>query len=767
MRIPRPTLCRSGHGRQGSRARRDRRSRRHAAIHERRRRAARGALRVPGVDPRGGARDDHATRRPPDHGRASARRSSARRSTTQAKREGKTAALLEQQRPNVFQMSVGQHPAGRRRAGRAPLHGAPGADRTASTSSSTRPWSGPRYNGAPGQESHSARALDLDAVSQREGSRAAHTFEPRGRPGIAGAAAARSPRRATRSRRSGERTREAPRSSSRRDASPRTTATSSCVPARRRGDRVGRAAVRGTRRELLPRDGRSRRCACRRRQIPPREYVFIVDVSGSMHGFPLDTTQGAACATCSASCVRATRSTCCCSRATRRCCRRSRCPRPRRTSRRHCGSIDAQSRRRRHRAAARVAAGDRAAERPPIASRIFVIVTDGYVAVEREVFDLIREQPVAGEPVRVRHRLRGEPLPDRGHRARRAGRAVRGARAVAGRRAGAAAFRRIIESPVMTRVSVRFEGFDVYDVTPLGFPTCSRAARSSCSASGAARRHGAAAGRRADDTGLHRDAPRGRSARRAQAQRAALSLGARTHRRADGPGRAHGRRRQRKAILELGLKYNLLTQYTSFIAVDRSCASRIQTHADGRSTAAAAEGRIGSCRRRSPAFRATPEPSMWRCSRSLAVGWASRSWRRYRRPAARARRRADVPAALCARAPPPRRPRSRRCPACLRSCSSLSGRSGPGVCDRFLDGSDEPWGMRGYRCARSADVARSSGFTGPRRARAARRTSAALCAAVVTRGVAAGAAARRVRIARRHRRVDGGAQRSQHRCCRT
>jgi Ca-activated chloride channel family protein len=26
-------------------------------------------------------------------------------------------------------------------------------------------------------------------------------------------------------------------------------------------------------------------------QIPPREYVFIIDVSGSMHGFPLDTTK--------------------------------------------------------------------------------------------------------------------------------------------------------------------------------------------------------------------------------------------------------------------------------------------------------------------------------------------------------------------------------------------------------------------------------------------------------------------------------------------
>ena len=28
-----------------------------------------------------------------------------------------------------------------------------------------------------------------------------------------------------------------------------------------------------------------------RDEIPPREYVFVVDVSGSMNGFPLDTAK--------------------------------------------------------------------------------------------------------------------------------------------------------------------------------------------------------------------------------------------------------------------------------------------------------------------------------------------------------------------------------------------------------------------------------------------------------------------------------------------
>ena len=31
--------------------------------------------------------------------------------------------------------------------------------------------------------------------------------------------------------------------------------------------------------------------------VPPREYIFVVDVSGSMSGFPLDTAKG-----CSATC---------------------------------------------------------------------------------------------------------------------------------------------------------------------------------------------------------------------------------------------------------------------------------------------------------------------------------------------------------------------------------------------------------------------------------------------------------------------------------
>jgi Ca-activated chloride channel family protein len=102
-------------------------------------------------------------------------------------------------------------------------------------------------------------------------------------------------------------------------------------------------------------------------------------------------------------------------------------------------------------------------------SRVFVIITDGYVAVEREAFELVRRNLsqanlfAFGIGSAVNRSLieglaragQGEPFvvlePSRAaDEARR--------------------FRRVNEAPVMTRVAVRFEGLDVYDVTPLHVP---------------------------------------------------------------------------------------------------------------------------------------------------------------------------------------------------------------------------------------------------------------------------------------------------------
>ena len=54
-------------------------------------------------------------------------------------------------------------------------------------------------------------------------------------------------------------------------------------------------------------------------QIPARDYVFIVDVSGSMHGFPLETAKALMRDLLGGPAAHATPSTCCCSPATRPC----------------------------------------------------------------------------------------------------------------------------------------------------------------------------------------------------------------------------------------------------------------------------------------------------------------------------------------------------------------------------------------------------------------------------------------------------------------
>ena len=98
-----------------------------------------------------------------------------------------------------------------------------------------------------------------------------------------------------------------------------------------------------------------------------------------------------------------------------------------------------------------------------------IIVTDGYVSVEEEAFDLIRNNLAQanmfafgiGSSVNrhliegLAHVGMGEPFiitrPDK---------------------AGAEAerFRQMISSPVLTQVKVSFTGFDVYDVEPSSVP---------------------------------------------------------------------------------------------------------------------------------------------------------------------------------------------------------------------------------------------------------------------------------------------------------
>ncbi len=178
-------------------------------------------------------------------------------------------------------------------------------------------------------------------------------------------------------------------------------------------------------------------------EIPPREYIFVLDVSGSMHGFPLDTAKTLM-RDLRACCARPTRSTSCCS------------PRLRDVLAR-VGSGDAG---RISRARCSSSTGSTAAAAPscsPRSSARWRCRASGRVAQRRRRHrrlhrgrgGRVRVHPRAprrGQRLRVRHRQQRQPAPHRGHGARRAGRAVRrhgpGEAAEAAARFGATSRRR-------------------------------------------------------------------------------------------------------------------------------------------------------------------------------------------------------------------------------------------------------------------------------------------------------------------------------------
>lgn len=302
-------------------------------------------------------------------------------------------------------------------------------------------------------------------------------------------------------------------------------------------------------------------------QIVPREYVFIVDISGSMHGFPLDTAK-----TLLADLVGGLR--------------------PSDTfnvmlfsgSSRMLAPQSVAATRVNVERALRVLSGEygggsteivpallRALSLPrdPDRARTFVVVTDGYVTVEDRVFDLIRRNLGSanlfafgiGSGVN-RHLIEGMARAGQGEPfvvldpAKAADEAER--------------FRRMIEAPVLTHVTARFDGFDVYDVEPLAIPDVF-------------------AERPVVVYGKWRGEPRGRLTLEGRAAdgafRTSLDIGRALVSRGDNALRSlwarqrvaalsdqealEGGSARRPEILALGLRYRLLTQYTSFIAVDQ------------------------------------------------------------------------------------------------------------------------------------------------------------------------------------------------------
>jgi Ca-activated chloride channel family protein len=202
------------------------------------------------------------------------------------------------------------------------------------------------------------------------------------------------------------------------------------------------------------------------------------------------------------------------------------------------------------------------------ASRTIVIATDGYVTVEEEVFDLIRGNLGnanlfafgIGTSVNrhiiegMAHVGMGEPFviakPDEAQ-------------------ARAERFRSMIQSPVLTQVKVDFKGFDTCDVEPLAIPDVLAErpvivfgkwrgkVKGTIAVSGIT-----GGGRFAETVDVGKVKP-------SQANSALGTLWAR-HRITvlTDYNRLRTSDRRIREVTDLGLRYNLLTAYTSFVAID-------------------------------------------------------------------------------------------------------------------------------------------------------------------------------------------------------
>ncbi len=301
-------------------------------------------------------------------------------------------------------------------------------------------------------------------------------------------------------------------------------------------------------------------------KVPSREYIFIVDVSGSMHGFPLNTAKSLLSDLFEGLRGQDRFNVMMFSGGSRMLAEQS-VPATRQNLNAALNVVGGVS----GGGGTRILPALRKAlamPAPEEMSRTFVVITDGFVSVEAEAFDLIRKHAgdanmfTFGIGTSVNRFLiegmarvgMGEPF------------VALNARDATEK---ADKFKRYIASPALTNIQVKFRGFDAYDVEPASVPDLF-------------------AERPVVVFGKYRGAPRGKievtgitgagrfkktidvaSAPEDPNNDALKYLWARNRitRLADmNKLRRHDSRI--KEVTELGLKYNLMTAYTSFVAVD-------------------------------------------------------------------------------------------------------------------------------------------------------------------------------------------------------
>ena len=303
-------------------------------------------------------------------------------------------------------------------------------------------------------------------------------------------------------------------------------------------------------------------------QIPPREYIFVVDVSGSMHGFPLTVSKGLmknllgqlrpedrfnVVLFAGAAAVLSDRSL----------------PATQENLDQAWALIDGQQ----GGGGTELLIGLRSAFNLPLAgegyARIVAVITDGFVDFEAAAFKLVRQRlgqaslfafgigssvnrflieglarAGQGEPFVV---LEEGQAPDE-----------------------AARFQSYISTPILTQVEAGFEGFDAYEVEPAFIPDilADRPIVVFGKWRGAAAGTMLLGGRTGDQA---YSAQFDVSAFQAQPTNKALRYLWARHRidQLSDDEQASYSADLRPQITQLGLDYNLLTKYTSFVAIDR------------------------------------------------------------------------------------------------------------------------------------------------------------------------------------------------------
>lgn len=203
-------------------------------------------------------------------------------------------------------------------------------------------------------------------------------------------------------------------------------------------------------------------------------------------------------------------------------------------------------------------------------SRSFVIATDGYVTVEKEAFDLIRKNMDKanffafgiGTSVNrliiegMAHVGMGMPFvitkPEEAE-------------------ATALKFRQYIQNPVLTHIKASFENFDAYDVEPLSVPDVFSERPVIIFGKYRGTPDGSITIKGMNGEGEYENSLLASTAKELESNVALRYLWARERIRtlSDYASTGYGGNDEYKpAIIELGLKYNLLTTYTSFLAID-------------------------------------------------------------------------------------------------------------------------------------------------------------------------------------------------------